>query len=108
LHVPVAPDSIVATFGANLSSATATATTTPWPTTLGGLQVTVTDSRGTARNAPIYYVSPSQLLFLIPAGTANGTAQIGIGNRRSAVEVGVTAPSIYSANQTGKGVAAAT
>ena len=108
LGSPVAPESIVATFGANLAAATATATTNPWPTTLGGLQITVTDSRCTARLAPVYYVSPSQLLFLVPAGTATGTAQIAIGAQRSTVEVAATAPSIYSASQTGKGVAAAT
>jgi uncharacterized protein (TIGR03437 family) len=105
---PVAPESIVATFGANLAQATATATTTPWPTTLGGIQVMVTDARGTARSAPLYYVSPGQLLYLIPAGTAPGTAQIAIGSQRASVEVTNTAPGIYSANQTGKGVAAAT
>jgi len=108
LDAAVAPESIVATFGAGLSAATATATTTPWPTTLGGLQVTVTDSRGAARLAPLYYVSPTQLLYLIPAGTATGTAQIAIGSQRHTVQVAATAPSIYSASQNGNGVAAAT
>ena len=105
---PVAPDSIVATFGANLAVATAVATTTPWPTTLGGLQVTVTDSKNVTRSAPLYYVSPTQLSFLIPTGTATGMAQITIGSQKSTVEIAATAPAIYSANQTGKGVAAAT
>ena len=108
LDAAVAPESIVATFGAGLSAATATVTTTPWPTTLGGLQVTVTDSRGVARLAPLYYVSPTQLLYLIPAGTATGMAQIAIGSQRHTVQVAATAPSIYSASQNGKGVAAAT
>jgi uncharacterized protein (TIGR03437 family) len=108
LGAPVAPESIVATFGTGLANGTATAATNPWPTTLGGLQVTVTDSRGTARLAPLYFVSPGQLLYLIPAGTAAGTAQIGIGGQRTTVEVAATAPSIYTAAQNGKGVAAAT
>ena len=105
---PVAPESIVATFGANLATVTAVATTTPWPTTLGGLQVSVTDSKNVTRAAPLYYVSPTQLSFLIPAGTATGTAQITIGSQKSTVEIAATAPAIYSANQTGRGVAAAT
>ncbi len=105
---PVAPSSIVATFGENLTQSTVTATSSPWPTTLGGLQVSVTDARGTSRFAPLYYVSPTQLLYLIPAGTAPGSAQIAIGSQRSTVEVAETAPGIYSASQTGKGVAAAT
>lgn len=104
----VAPESIVATFGTALAAQTATATTIPWPTALGGIQVSVTDSRNVSRNAPLYYVSPTQLLYLIPAGTATGTAQIAIGaNLRATVEVAATAPSIYSASQNGKGVAAA-
>lgn len=105
---PVAPESIVATFGTNLASATALASTNPWPTTLGGLTISITDSAGTARNAPLYYVSPTQLLYLIPAGTAAGPAQIAIGSQRTSVTVAPTAPALYTANQTGRGVAAAT
>jgi len=105
---PVAPDSIVATFGTNLATATVVAATTPWPTTLGGIQVAVTDSRNTTRAAPLYYVSPTQIIYIIPAGTAAGTAQLAIGAQRTTVEVAPTAPGIYSANQTGSGVAAAT
>lgn len=66
------------------------------------------DSRGASRLAPLYYVSPTQLLFLIPTGTAAGAAQINIGSQRSTVEVAATSPAIYAANQSGKGVAAAT
>ncbi len=102
----VAPESIVASFGTNLTANTATASTVPWPTTLGGLQVTVTDVRGTARLAPLYYVSPTQLLFLIPTGTAPGVATIAIGTQRSAVTVAATAPAIFTAAQNGRGVAA--
>lgn len=103
---PVAPESIVVTFGANLASATAVASTTPWPVTLGGLQVGVTDSRNVTRQAPLYFVSPTQILYLIPAGTASGPAQITIGSQKTTVEVAATAPGIYSASQNGKGVAA--
>ena len=104
----VAPDSIVTTFGTNLAATTATAATNPWPSTLGGVQVTVTDARGTARTAPLYYVSPTQISYLIPTGTASGTAQIAIGTQRTSVLVAATAPGIYSANNTGRGVASAT
>lgn len=106
LNGPVAPESIVAAFGNALTNVTAVAGSAPWPTVLGGLQIVVTDARGTARNAPIYYVSPTQLLFLIPAGTAPGTAQVQIGNQRASVNVQATAPALYSAAQNGKGAAA--
>lgn len=103
----VAPDSIVVTFGAGLTTSTVTATTNPWPTTLSGLQINVTDSLNVTRPARIYYVSPTQVMYLIPTGTAPGTAQITIGAQRTTVTVANTAPSLYSANQRGTGVAAA-
>ena len=68
----------------------------------------VTDARSVTRMAPLYYVSPTQLLYLIPTGTASGTAQIAIGSQRTTVQVAATAPGIYSANQRGTGMAAAT
>jgi len=108
LNNPVAPESIVAAFGNAMANVTAVANSTPWPTVLGGLQIVVTDVRGTARNAPIFYVSPTQLLFLIPAGTAPGAAQVQIGNQRVSVNVAATAPALYSAAQNGKGAAAGT
>lgn len=104
----VAPESIVATFGNNLATSTATATANPWPSTLGGVSVNVRDARGVSRAAPLYFVSPGQLLYLIPAGTAAGMATITIGNQQQTIEVAATAPGIYSANQRGDGVAAGT
>ncbi len=104
----VAANSIVATFGTGLSISTAVASTIPWPVSLGGTQVVVTDASSTARSAPIYYASPTQLIYLIPAGTVSGTAQVAIGTQRMSVEVADSAPGIYTANQSGKGVAAAT
>lgn len=107
-QAPVAPESIAVTFGANLAATTAAATTIPWPTSLGGVQILVRDATGVVRPAPIYFVSPSQLLYLIPAGTAPGPAEITIGNQKLSVEVAVTSPGIYAANQRGLGVAAGT
>jgi uncharacterized protein (TIGR03437 family) len=69
--------------------------------------VTVTDSRNTPRLAPLYYVSPTQIMYLVPAGTAAGAAAVAIGTQRAAIQVAPTAPGIYSANQRGQGVAAA-
>ena len=105
---PVAPESIVVTFGTGLATATATAPAGAWPTVLGGLQVTVTDARGAARLAPLYYVSPTRVMYLIPTGTAVGNATIRIGAQQTTVEVAATAPAIYTAAQNGKGVASAT
>jgi len=92
LNAPVAPDSIVAAFGANLANQ----------------PVTVTDSRNTTRTATVFYSSPNQLLFLIPTGTAPGLAQVAVGAQRGAFTVAPTAPSIYTVTQDGNGVAAGT
>jgi uncharacterized protein (TIGR03437 family) len=75
---PVATGSIVAAFGTGLATSTAAAGSLPLPLTLGGASVTVTDSAGTGRAAPLFYASPTQLNFAIPAGTASGEATIAI------------------------------
>lgn len=105
---PVAPESIVATFGPNLAAATVVASTAPWPTTLGGVTINITDARGVSRAAPIYFVSENQVMYLVPAGTAAGTAQVSIGPQRTTLEVAAVAPGLYTANQKGSGVAAGT
>lgn len=105
---PVAPESIVVTFGTNLANATAVTAKAEWDTTLGGLQVTVRDSANVSRVAPLYYVSPTQVMYLIPKGTAAGTATITLGAQTATVQVAATAPALYTANQRGTGVAAAT
>lgn len=63
-----------------------------------------TDSRAYS----LHYLSPRQILYLIPTGTAVGAAQVAIGSQTTTVDVTATAPAIYSASQTGVGVAAAT
>ena len=115
----VAPDAIAAVYatpGMTFGSATTQATTIPWPVTLGGITIQVKDSNGTSRPAQIDYVSPSQLTYLIPSGTAPGPATVTISNAASTsialiaaatVMVANVAPALYSANLTGQGTAAA-
>ena len=57
----LAPGSIASIFGANLATATVSATTTPLRTTLAGTSVSV---NGVA--APLFYVSPGQINFQVP------------------------------------------
>jgi len=78
---PVAPGSLVtayAQYGASLATSTGTAPTTNWPTTLGGATVTVRDSAGASRAAAIYYASPAQINYLLPADTATGFGSVSI------------------------------
>lgn len=57
---PVAPSSIVSAFG-DFGAAMAAAGGQNLPTALSQYSVQVTDAAGTARLAPLYYVSPSQI-----------------------------------------------
>ncbi|NOT59989.1 MAG: choice-of-anchor D domain-containing protein, partial [Acidobacteria bacterium] len=68
----LASESIASAFGTNLATETAKASTATLPTTLGGTTVRVRDSAGTERLAPLFFVSPGQINFLMPQGTALG------------------------------------
>jgi len=95
----LAPEEIASVFGPNLTTGTAT--------------VTVKDSAGVARPAMLYFVSPGQINFVIPAGTAMGIASItiqspGMGDLTTSAEMRATAPALFTADASGKGVVAAT
>jgi uncharacterized protein (TIGR03437 family) len=103
---------IVAAFGPALATTTEAATTLPLPTTLAGTMVRIRDSAGTERAAPLFFVSPQQINYQIPDGTATGPASVIVtsssGRVSSAViRVAATAPSIFTTNQSGSGQAAA-
>ncbi|MGE0129949.1 MAG: SBBP repeat-containing protein [Blastocatellales bacterium] len=108
----LAPGSIVAAFGAGLASGSAIANTVPLPATLLGAGVKVTDSGGAEFTAPLFFVSPNQVNFLIPAETATGKATITLTNPQN-VNVSATvwidkvAPGLFSADASGQGLAAA-
>lgn len=108
----ISPESIVATFGSDLAETTEVASTVPLPTELAGTSVDVIDQTGTSRAAPLFFVSPGQVNFLVPAGTASGPALVIIRSGGGDVafdEVVVesVAPGIFTANSAGSGVAAA-
>ncbi len=108
----LAPESIVASFGANLATATQIATTTPLPTTLAGTSVKVRDSAGAERTASLFFVSPTQLNFLMPGNLAAGAATVTVtssdgSTAAGTVQIANVAPSLFSANSSGQGVAAA-
>lgn len=96
----VAAESIVAGFGANLSAMTATAETLPLPTALGGVSVVVRDALGVERAAPLFFVSPTQINYQVPPGTALGEAAVTVLQGGQAVaggtlQVAAVAPGIF-------------
>jgi uncharacterized protein (TIGR03437 family) len=108
----VSRESIAAIFGTELATATQIGGTVPLPTTLAGTTVRVIDSAGADRLAPLFFVSPGQINFLVPAGTANGEASVIVRNSEGKVSVDrlnvvAVAPGIFSANASGSGIAAA-
>src|SRR5205085_6855258 len=87
-------------------------TTLPLPTTLAGTTVKVKDAAGVERNAPLFFVSPDQINFLIPFGTGTGVATVTVardGNivGTSIIRIDSVAPSLFAANANGQGVPAA-
>lgn len=109
---PVAIESIVSGFGTELATTSLPVTRLPLPTNLGGTTVTVKDNAGTERLCPLFYVSPMQVNYQLPAGIAAGPATITITNGNGITSVGTVqivsvAPGIFAANQNGQGVAAA-
>ncbi|MFN0107664.1 MAG: SMP-30/gluconolactonase/LRE family protein [Blastocatellia bacterium] len=109
---PLAAETITAMFGSNLSAATVVANQVPLPTTLSNTTLKITDSAGVERNAPLFFVAPTQINYLLPAGLAAGGATVTVTNAGVAVftegiRIASAAPGLFSANSSGQGVAAA-
>src|SRR5262249_32215118 len=104
----LAPDSIVAGFGTNLATTTQSSQSQPLPITLGGTSVRVTDSAGIARFAPLLFVSPTQINYIMPAGTSDGLATVDVVPEgggsvvlRCGAQVTTVAPGIFAVSGTG-------
>lgn len=108
----LAPESICAAFGVNLSAATASALSATLPTSLAGTSLTIRDSAGKLWAAPLFFVSPNQVNYQVPAEAANGPATVIVSNRTGLLTVGTinvtkVAPGLFSADASGRGLAAA-
>ncbi|MEO6726095.1 MAG: N-acetylmuramoyl-L-alanine amidase, partial [Blastocatellia bacterium] len=108
----LASESIVAAFGENLASAIQVGSSTPLPNSLAGTTVTVRDSANVEKIARLFFVSPGQINFLMPAGLAKGTATVIVANGEGKLAVGTVnvasvAPSLFAANANGREVPAA-
>ncbi len=110
--VRVATNSMVAGFGDGLATATQTAASVPLPTTLAGTTIKLKDSADKTHDAPLFFVSPGQANFLVPAAAALGPATLTAtsGNGKVAlgtVQIDAVAPGLFTANASGQGVPAA-
>ncbi len=88
---PVAPSSMVTAAGTDLATGSKFTMSLVLPTNMAGTTVAVTDSAGTTRNAQISSVTPEQVNFLVPPGTAEGDATVTITSGDGYVSVGTAA-----------------
>ncbi|MDX2041846.1 MAG: BACON domain-containing carbohydrate-binding protein [Acidobacteriota bacterium] len=107
----LAAEQIVAAFGVNLATTTEIASSLPLPTSLGGTTVKITDGKGVERLAELFFVSPTQINYLLPEGLAEGIARVTITANGNAsiglIDVAPVAPSLFTANADGRGLASA-
>ncbi len=94
---PLSPGSLASLFGSALALTNAHAQQLPLPVSLAGVTVTV---NGTP--APLLFVSPSQVNFQIPWGTARGTASVTLSRSGETaetreVEIQEASPGIFTA-----------
>ena len=99
---------LITLFGTNIGPSTLqTASTIPFPTTLGGVQVLINNIP-----APIYYVSSTQVSAIVPFEITTPVAQIQVVNNQSSSNVvtelvNATTPGIFTIPSGGIGYAAA-
>lgn len=115
----VAPGSVAVLTGSDLAPGIAPAAVLPQalalPTTLLETSVILTDRTETSwarRTAGLYSVSPEEIRFQIPEGTAVGRVIVSVNregsvSERRAIQVMSVAPGLFAANGGGRGVAAA-
>ena len=111
-NTALAPEAIVSGFGLKLATSAMAAQSLPLPTQLGGTSVSIRDSAGAERLAPLFYVSATQVNYLLPKAAAKGNAIITVTNNGAiaatgAITISDIAPGLFSATSDGVGLAAA-
>jgi len=99
---PIAPGEFVSLFGTGMA-ASAKVATLPYPPTLNGVTVLIN-----GKQAPIQYVSATQINALVPYSTQGPTATIVVQNGSASsntvtVPVAITAPGVFALDQSGTG-----
>ncbi len=106
----LASGAIASAFGLGLALTLQSAISLPLPTSLAGTTVKVRDAAGTELFAPLFFVSPGQINFLMPPGIVPGTVLVTV-NQNGITSVGAAlneavAPGLFAANQDGSGAPA--
>lgn len=99
----LAPAALASVFGTNLSTATMQATGGVNPTTLAGVSVLLA-----GQPCPLWYVSPGQINFAVPATVPPGRYTLTVGAGTSDVLITSVSPGIFTVKGDGTGVPLAT
>lgn len=104
----LASEAIVTSFGVDLATKSESANKVPLPTVLAGTRVYVRDAFGTERIAPLFFVSPNQVNYQVPAGSVPGIATVTILDSEGRASVGFAnlsfvSPGLFTANANGSG-----
>ena len=108
----LAPGGIAAAFGTRLTDQTARAERQPLPLEINQLGIRLLDSQQQPFTAPLFFVSPNQINFLVPDQIATGRAQVFLTDGKALVaqgELTITnaAPALFTLSGNGKGLPAA-
>lgn len=103
----ISPDGIASIYGDGFTLDVISANQKPLPQSLSGITVAIVDSTGMKATAPLFFVSPRQINFLVPA-VAPGPARIEISNGTTVrfagpASIDSVAPGLFSATADGAG-----
>ncbi len=111
---PVGYESLVTAFGTGIASTIASVGLSSLSTDLGGIQVHLRGGDGLEQLAPLLYVSPTQINYLIPSGIVGPFASVSVEHDGTpltdeaiAVPVGQNAPGLFTLNSAGLAAATA-
>ena len=105
----LAPGAIAAIFGSKLTERVQVAATIPLPTDLEGVGVRLVDSQNAVFSAPLFFVSPGQINYLMPDQIALGEARIFVIHASELIAQGTllitnSAPALFTFSSNGKGI----
>ncbi len=100
-NAAIAPGQLITIFGQDLAPGSAIARSQPWPPSLNGVRVTITDAQGVERNAGLVFVAPDQINAQAPVTVPPGEATLtvirdGAAVLQDRVQVLASMPTLFS------------
>lgn len=110
-NLSLSAESIVAAFGERLAVGVGVTPSINLPMELMGTQVAVMDSNNVERLAPLFFVAPGQINYLLPRDVPLGPARVTVAAADGTISTGMvtitdSSPALFSATSNGQGIAA--